>query len=116
MLCGNPACIIFQIRQWKTRPKLEFGRALSGIKHDALFKGTARKRYYRICALQRRFRSRRLGCRLGRPRRPRKASHFAVRAAGEWRARVNIVENAKSVMFKPAFYLAREKIIIFLFF
>jgi hypothetical protein len=40
----------FRTAKQKARPKLEFGRARLGVKHEALFKGAAYKCYHRISA------------------------------------------------------------------
>jgi len=42
-LCRNRARDVVKSGKRKTRPKLKFGRARLGVKHDALFKGTASK-------------------------------------------------------------------------
>src|SRR5258708_25975099 len=45
--CRDPARIVSNPTR-KTRPKLKFGRVHLGVKHGALFKGTASECYHRI--------------------------------------------------------------------
>src|SRR5258708_35701197 len=45
--CREPARIVSNPTR-KTRPKLKFGRVHLGVKHGALFKGTASECYHRI--------------------------------------------------------------------
>ena len=49
----SPASDVHRFRtgKQKARPKLEFGRARLGVKHEALFKGAADKCYHRISAM-----------------------------------------------------------------